>query len=158
MDKINFPMHASSSDGLYVPPGGPPQEGPSREIYARMGEAAIFRMCADFYRRLDVSPIRPMFPVADMAAASQKLAAFLVGVLGGPPLFHERYGPPRMRARHFPFPIDEHARRVWLDNFLEVLTDAERAYGFPPEHLPGFKKFLEDMSAWMVNQKPKENP
>ena len=63
-----------------------------------MGEEAIFRMCRDFYARLESSPIRPMFS-PDMAAASEKLAAFLVGVTGGPPLYNQRYGPPMMRAR-----------------------------------------------------------
>lgn len=151
-------MYTPDPQGLYVPPEGPPQSGPSREIYAKMGEAAVFRMCEDFYRRLDASSIRPLFPVKDMREASKKLAAFLVGLFGGPPLYHERYGPPRMRARHFPFPIDGEARRVWLSCFMEVLANADTAYGFPPEHVPGFKKFLEEMSAWMVNQKPKEIP
>lgn len=136
---------------VYVPPGGPPQgEGPSRAIYAAMGEANIFRMCRDFYAELERSPIRGMFS-EDMAAASERTAAFFVGLLGGPPLYHERYGPPQMRARHLPFVIDEYARQVWLDCFRRTLTDATAMYAFPAEHLPGFIAFLESFSAWMVN-------
>ncbi len=146
----DFPFHGG---GSYTPPGGPPQEAPSREIFARMGRENIFRMCADFYAVLDASPIRPMFPTDDMAGASRKLAAFLVGLLGGPPLYHELHGPPRMRARHLPFSIDEGARNVWLGCFRGVLKDAETRYNFPPEHLPGFILFLESFSAWMVNKK-----
>jgi hemoglobin len=139
---------------VFVPPAGPPQgPGPNREIHARMGEAAIFRMCEDFYRALEATPIRPMFP-DDMPAASKKLAAFLVQLFGGPPLFVQLYGPPRMRARHLPFAIDEAARRAWLDTFKGVLADAPAKYGFPPEHLPGFVTFLEEFSAWMVNRAP----
>ena len=42
------------ADQIHVPPGGPPQgPGPSRELYGRMGEDAIFRMCRDFYARLE---------------------------------------------------------------------------------------------------------
>lgn len=137
---------------VFVPPAGPPQgPGPSREIFARMGEAAIFRMCEDFYRALEASSIRPMFP-EDMPAASRKLAAFLVQLCGGPALYQNLYGAPRMRARHLPFAIDETARRAWLDTFKSVLTDAPAKYGFPAEYLPAFITFLEEFSAWMVNR------
>ena len=137
---------------MYVPPGGPPQgAGPSKEIYSRMGEENIFRMCEDFYRELEASPVRPLFP-ADMKEASAKVAAFLVGLTGGPALYHQRYGPPRMRARHLPFPIDEKARQIWIGCFKKVLEGAEAKYHFPREHMDGFIRFLEDFSAWMVNR------
>lgn len=138
---------------IYVPPGGPPQDiAPSREIYAVMGEENIFRMCRDFYARIGSSSIRHLFP-EDLPAASEKIAAFLVGLLGGPPLYAQRYGSPMMRARHLPFAIDEAARQEWLRCFREVLADAPEAYGFPPEHLPGFHRFLDGFSAWMVNRR-----
>lgn len=136
---------------IYVPPGGPPQDGPSREIYALMGREQIFRMLEDVYRELEKSNIRHMFP-ENMAAASQRSAAFFVGIMGGPPLYQDLYGPPMMRRRHLVIPIDEAARRTWLDCFLRVLDNAEEAYGFPAEHLPGFVKYLESFSAWMVNR------
>lgn len=137
---------------IYVPPGGPPQGiAPSRAIYTAMGEENIFRMCADFYARIETSSIRSMFP-DDLPAASKKIAAFMVGLLGGPPLYHERYGDPMMRARHLKFPIDEAARQEWLRCFKLVLADAPANYQFPAEHLPGFIRFLEGFSAWMVNR------
>jgi hemoglobin len=137
----------------YTPPGGPNQAAPpSHEIYAHMGQANIFRMMADFYAELEQSSIRSMFP-QDMQKASQKSAAFFVGLLGGPPLYHQRYGNPAMRARHMPFAIDETARQIWLDCFETVLADAVDQYNFPAEHLPGFRAFLHGFSRWMVNTK-----
>jgi hemoglobin len=136
---------------IYVPPGGPPQKGPSPEIYALMGEENIFKMLLDFYKELEKSPIRSLFP-PDMEAASQKSAKFFVQVLGGPPLYVIDHGPPRMRARHIPFPIDEQARQTWLECFQRTLEGAETKYAFPPQHLDGFKEFLRDFSAWMVNK------
>jgi hemoglobin len=115
-----------------------------------MGEANIFRMLADFYAVLGQSTIRHLFP-ADMGAASERSAAFFVGLMGGPPLYHQRYGNPAMRARHMPFRIDEAARRVWLDCFDEVLADAPEKYAFPSEHLESFRQFLRAFSMWMVN-------
>jgi hemoglobin len=136
---------------IYVPPGGPGQiQPPSHDIFAHMGEANIFTMMEDFYNELEQSSIRHLFP-KDMVAASQKSAAFFVGLLGGPPLYHQRYGNPAMRARHMPFVIDEAARQVWLDCFEAVLAHASKKYNFPEEHLPGFYEFLKGFSRWMVN-------
>jgi hemoglobin len=138
---------------VYVPPGGPPQGiAPSKAIYAAMGEEAIFRMCRDFYARIGTSTIRPMFP-ENLDEASEKIAAFLVGLLGGPPLYAQRYGDPMMRARHLKFAIDEAARQEWLRCFRETLAHAEEDYGFPGEHLPGFLAFLDGFSGWMVNRR-----
>ena len=136
---------------IFIPPGGPPQRSPSPEIYQAMGEENIFAMCRDFYRELEASELRPLFP-PDMEEASRRNAAFMVGILGGPPLYQQRYGPPMMRRRHLAFPIDEKARATWLGCFRRVLEHAEERYAFPEEHLPGFLQFLEDFSAWMVNR------
>jgi hemoglobin len=116
-----------------------------------MGEANIFKMLSDFYKELEKSEIRLLFP-ANMEAASQKSAAFFVTILGGPPLYAQKYGPPRMRARHLPFVIDEQARQVWLRCFDSVLEGADVKYQFPMQHLQGFKDFLKSFSAWMVNK------
>jgi hemoglobin len=137
---------------IYTPPGGPPQTGPSREIYALMGEENIFKMLSDFYRELEKSPIRHLFP-PDMQEASQKSAKFFVQVLGGPPLYVIDHGPPRMRARHLPFEIDETARQIWFGCFMKTLEKAEEKYRFPSQYLQGFKDFLQDFSSWMVNKK-----
>jgi hemoglobin len=137
---------------IYTPPGGPPQgPGPSNEIYALMGEANIFRMILDFYKGLEKSEIRHLFP-PDMEEASKKSALFFVTLLGGPPLYFQKYGPPRMRARHLPFEIDEGARQIWLRCFDNVLEGADVKYEFPSQHLAGFKDFLKSFSAWMVNK------
>lgn len=136
---------------FYVPPGGPPRvAAPSPEIYATMGQDNIFAMLADFYSELAASEIRDFFP-KDMERASRKSAAFFVGLLGGPPLYHQKYGNPMMRARHMPFAIDEAARQVWLACFDVVLANAPANYNFPAEHLPQFREFLVGFSGWMVN-------
>jgi hemoglobin len=143
---------------VYVPPINPRQiTPPSREIYGIMGEANIFRMMEDFYRELEHSSLRPLFP-ADMVAASQRSAAFFVGLLGGPPLYQQRYGDPMMRARHLPFVITPRAREEWLACFERVLAEAPQRYAFPEAHLPGFRAFLEGFSMWMVNTEDEGAP
>jgi hemoglobin len=139
---------------VYVPPIDPARiAAPSREIYGLMGEASIFRMMQDVYGELERSSLRPLFP-ADMVEASRRSAAFFVGLLGGPPLYHQRHGNPMMRARHLPFAITPAARDEWLACFDRVLAHAPERYGFPPQHLPGFRAFLRDFSLWMVNTPP----
>ncbi len=137
---------------IYVPEGGPPRvEPPSREIYMLMGQENIFKMLADFYEELGKSSIKHLFP-EDLLTASEKSAAFFVGLLGGPPLYQQLYGPPMMRARHMPFEIDEAGRQEWLVCFDRVLDQAVEEYNFPAQHLPGFRNFLRAFSGWMVNK------
>lgn len=138
---------------VYAPPGGPPQVAPpSHEIYLAMGEENIFKMLEDFYRELEKSSIREMFP-KDMLKASQKSAAFFVGLLGGPPLYHQRYGSPMLRARHLPFAINDQARQEWLRCFDQILDRAPETYHFPAQHTEGFRTFLHEFSKWMVNRR-----
>lgn len=145
-------MDLMDSD-FYVPPGGPPQVAPpSRDIYALMGEENIFRMLADFYAELANSPIRGLFP-NDMERASRKSAMFFIGLLGGPPLYQQKYGSPMLRARHTPFPINEEAREIWVDCFERVLAEAPAKYNFPAQHLPIFQTFIREFSGWMVNKR-----
>jgi hemoglobin len=139
-------------DNVHIPAGGPPEVArPDPGIFEAMGQENIFRMAEDFYRELEQSSVRHMFP-EDMRAASRKQGMFLTGILGGPPLYQQHIGPPRLRARHLPFAIDEEARQTWLGCFKKVLEHPER-YDFPEEHLPGFIAWLEAFSAWMVNRK-----
>jgi hemoglobin len=136
---------------VFVPDINPADiPGPSREVYGLMGGDNIYRMLEDFYRELGSSSIRGMFP-QDLVRSSRKSAAFFVQLLGGPQEYTERFGPPRMRARHMPFRITEAARLEWLSCFERVLARAVTDHGFPEQHLPGFRKFLQDFSRWMVN-------
>ncbi len=154
---FNRPVEVPVRD-VYVPPGGPPQGiAPSRDIFPSMGEENIYRMCRDFYTELEQTDIRPMFP-DDMDAASRRIAAFLIGLLGGPPVYQKLYGPPMMRARHLNTRINEQARQTWLAAFRRVLERADDRYGMPEEHLPGFLAFLDGFSAWMVNEKSASGP
>ncbi len=146
-------MHQRQSP-IYTPPSGPPQvDRPSEEIFPALGQKGVFELLATLYEHLEQSPVRPMFP-EDMHTASERSAAFFVQLLGGPPLFNQHYGPPRMRQRHLPFEIDAAAREIWLACFDKALEDAPQRIGFPEQHIPGFRRFLEAFSEWMVNHKP----
>jgi hemoglobin len=86
--------------------------------FERLGGAAGVRKLVDrFYdlmRELpDAAHVLAMHP-PDLESSREKLYEFLSGWLGGPPLYVEKRGHPRLRARHLPFPIDDAARDAWL--------------------------------------------
>ena len=51
---------------------------------------------------------------ANLDQAKEKLFKFLSGWLGGPDLFIQEYGHPRLRMRHFPFEIGIEERDQWV--------------------------------------------
>jgi len=138
----------------YTPPSGPPQ-GNAPLLFDRIGMENLYELSADQYRRLAKSQVAGMFPSdpKELSAASRRQAEFLCGVLGGPPVYREKHGPPRMRARHLPFAIDESARREWLRCFSEALGDGARL-GLDREETRRLTAWIEAFSAWMVNRGP----
>lgn len=136
-------------DEIYIPPGGPPQSPPpSREILALVGEPYIRKLLETHYEELGQSSIAGMFP-SDLKEAANRSADFFIQLLGGQPYFSQKYGPPRMRARHMPFQITDEARQVWLGCFKRALDKLE----FPAQFRAEFDRFLVEFSAWMVNRK-----
>ena len=81
------------------------------------GEAGVRKLVDDFYDEMDTNPavrvIRDMH-AKDSKSSRQKLFMFLSGWMGGPSLYIEKYGHPRLRMRHFPFEIDNAAAEQWM--------------------------------------------
>ena len=90
----------------------------TRTLYERIGgEEAIQNLVKSFYRHMDelkeVKPIRQMH-AKSLKVSEEKLFMFLSGWMGGPNLYMEKHGHPRLRMRHMPFAIDESARDQWM--------------------------------------------
>ena len=86
--------------------------------YQLLGGEGVVRWLTDrFYDIMDsdpaVKPLRDMHP-QDLAGSRQKLFMFLSGWLGGPSLYMEAFGHPRLRMGHMPFAVDEAARDQWM--------------------------------------------
>lgn len=134
---------------IYVPPTGPPQGPPiPPETFQVLGETKIRQLVDVFYSYILNSEIREMFPEGDLKESAEKSADFMVQVLGGPPVYSRKYGPPRMRMRHIPFEIDEKARRAWLGCYKKALEEVE----IPEPQKTILWEFLKSFSAWMVNK------
>lgn len=83
----------------------------------KTGVETIRNLVEAFYDVMETDPkaagARALHP-ADLTSAREKLFMFLVGWAGGPQLYINAYGHPRLRARHMPFAIDEAARDQWM--------------------------------------------
>lgn len=86
--------------------------------YQLLGGEGVVRWLVDrFYAIMEAEPavatLRAMHP-SDLSGSRQKLFMYLSGWLGGPQLYVEAFGHPRLRQRHLLFAIDEVARDQWL--------------------------------------------
>jgi hemoglobin len=77
-----------------------------------------------------------------------KLHMFLSGWLGGPQLYVEAFGHPRLRARHLPFAIDRDARDQWMWCMEQALQEAAMDPVFRAE----ITKSLDRLATHMINR------
>jgi hemoglobin len=81
------------------------------------GEEAVRALVDRFYDLMELEPVyaglRSLHPTT-LDGSRDKLHWFLCGWLGGPNHYIERFGHPRLRARHLPFAIGIAERDQWL--------------------------------------------
>lgn len=96
------------------------------------GEEGVRRLVDRFYDLMDelpeVATLRAMH-AQSLRVSREKLFMFMSGWLGGPPLYIERYGHPRLRMRHLPFAIGPEDVAQWMlcmrQALAEVVTHEE---------------------------------
>ncbi|MEO1889074.1 MAG: group II truncated hemoglobin [Cycloclasticus sp.] len=81
------------------------------------GESGVRQLTKHFYEAMnsiaEVKTIRDMH-APNLSQAEDKLFMFLSGWLGGPSLYIEKFGHPRLRAHHLPFSVGTKERDQWL--------------------------------------------
>jgi hemoglobin len=92
------------------------------------GEAAVRHLVDRFYDLMDLEPgfsdLRAAHG-ASLDSARDKLFWFLCGWLGGPDHYVERFGHPRLRARHLPFKIGIKERDQWVACMSQAMAERE---------------------------------
>lgn len=95
----------------------PTATAPLTPYEALGGAEAIHRLVDRFYALMDELPeawsARRIHPES-LAGANQSLFEFLSGWFGGPSLYIQRHGHPRLRMRHLPYAIGPTERDEWL--------------------------------------------
>lgn len=84
----------------------------------------------------------------DLTEAREKLFMFLTGWTGGPQLYIERYGHPRLRARHMPFVIGDTERDQWM----YCMISAMHKIGIEEPILTKLATQLQGVADFMRNQ------
>lgn len=115
------------------------------------GERAVKQLVDRFYDRMDedhaVAELRAMH-AKSLKASREKLFEFLSGWLGGPQLYIEKYGHPRLRQRHLPFKIDSDASEQWMRCMRQALDEME----LPTALQRGLGRSFHQLANHMRNQ------
>ncbi len=92
-------------------------------LYDRIGAEKIEELVNAFYPKVYANPdLIPIF-TGDVGQIMSKQRLFLTQFLGGPPLYSNRYGHPRMRARHLPHEITPKRAEAWLRCMKEAFEE-----------------------------------
>jgi hemoglobin len=115
------------------------------------GEPAVRALVKRFYELMDTLPesygIRKLHP-ADLAGSEDKLFMFLSGWLGGPQLYVEKFGHPRLRGRHLPFAVGSDEAAQWMLCMRQAMAEC-----IADEALRArLDKALHDLALHMRNQ------
>ena len=119
------------------------------DVFAAVGEDGFARLVNAFYRQVPTDDLLgPMYPREDMAGAQQRLRDYLVYRFGGPTRYIEERGHPRLRMRHFQFPITQASRDRWM----QFMDAAFKEATLPAEAEKHIREFFEGMSTFMINR------
>jgi hemoglobin len=121
-------------------------------LYEMLGGETGLRSLVDrFYDLLDSSPeaekIRVFHPKS-LKQSREKFFMFLSGWSGGPQLYVEQFGHPRLRMRHMPFSIGVVERDQWLWCMNKALGES----GFEPRLVEYLKNRFAEVADAMRNQ------
>jgi hemoglobin len=115
------------------------------------GESAVRALVDRFYDLMDLEAdyagIRALHP-PELDSSRDKLFWFLCGWLGGPSHYVERFGHPRLRARHLPFAIGIRERDQWL----ACMAQAMRELDIDPALSERLSEAFHGTADWMRNR------
>lgn len=129
-----------------------------RTPYEILGEESVRKLAESFYaimardepalaRLHELEPDGTIVP-----EMRERFFWFLSGWLGGPPIYMERIGHPRLRMRHAHVPIDEAMRDAWMRAMNGALDGIDM-----PETLREFLKGrFEHVATFLINRAPDE--
>ena len=115
------------------------------------GEGAIRQLVDRFYDLMDLEPGYAELRAAHgsmLGDARDKLFWFLCGWLGGPDHYQERFGHPRLRARHMPFAIGILERDQWVTCMDQAMGEV----GVPEDLRARLNQSFMGTADWMRNR------
>jgi hemoglobin len=115
------------------------------------GEAGVRTLVDRFYDLMDLEPhfagIRALHPTR-LDGSRDKLFWFLCGWLGGPSHYIDRFGHPRLRARHLPYAIGVAERDQWMACMMLAMQET----GVEPALAERLAEAFFGTADWMRNR------
>lgn len=125
--------------------------GVSTPFDSLQGEASVQALVDRFYDLMELEPAYAELRAvhgSTLDEARQKLFWFLCGWLGGPQHYTERFGHPRLRARHLPFKVGLVERDQWLACMAQAMRETEVPAALQTQLNQAFLQTAD----WMRNQ------
>jgi hemoglobin len=135
------------------PDNASPNQKPNpASAFELMGGESHVRVLVDrFYDLMDLdaayASLRAVHP-STLDASRDKLFWFLCGWMGGPNLYQDRFGHPRLRARHLPYAIDMDLRDAWLACMAQAMKQLQIENALQQRLMQAFYGTAD----WMRNQ------
>jgi hemoglobin len=119
------------------------------EVHSAIGDDGFTRLVAAFYRQVPGDDILgPIYPAHDLRGAEERLRDFLIFRFGGPPIYIEQRGHPRLRMRHAPFAIGQVERDRWIALMNRALNEAV----LPDEVRQILSVFFKSTATFLMNR------
>jgi hemoglobin len=116
------------------------------------GESGLRKLVERFYDIIDSAPeaaqIRALHPKS-LKGSRQKFFMFLSGWSGGPQLYVEKFGHPRLRMRHMPFRIGAVERDQWIWCMNKALDES----AIDPRVVEYLKARFAETADFLINQR-----
>lgn len=117
------------------------------------GEAGVRQLVHRFYALMDELPeawaVRRMHPDS-LKGSEENLFEYLSGWFGGPSLYIQKKGHPRLRMRHAPYAVSPAARDEWMLCMTQALSEQVQDAAFRTHLIATFAQ----MADHMVNTAP----
>lgn len=114
------------------------------------GFEVIDKLVNDFYEIMSTDPVaEDCFAThsgRDIRDSAEKLKFFLSGWTGGPQLYLEKIGHPKLRMRHFPFKIGPKEADQWLYCMRKALAQSSIEPGVQEHLMVAFKNVTDMLS------------
>jgi hemoglobin len=116
------------------------------------GEPGLKSLVERFYDIIDSAPeaaqLRALHPKS-LHQSREKFFMFLSGWSGGPQLYAEKFGHPRLRMRHIPFAIGTVERDQWVWCMNRALDESK----IDPQAVEYLKARFAEVADFLINRR-----
>ena len=117
-------------------------------LYSKIGPKNLKSIIDDFYTLIfNESSISHLFK-NEKSEIRDKQYMFLTQFLGGPQLYTQQFGHPKMRMRHLPHAIDENAMNEWLRCMKTAINNSDLSEDLKV----AFYEYFPKIALHMVNR------